>query len=76
MSNRVVVQQEEDQPVPAVVLANAIVSIDESMKKISKSGLTENAIVVLLHDSTKVARRDIIAVLHALDSLRKDYTTR
>lgn len=66
--------KKDDQGQPAdVILAEHIVSIDTNIKRLLGGPLKRETIVLLLHDSTKVTRRDINAVLNGLDSLRKQY---
>ena len=68
-----VAQQQGEEPVAAELIAQSIISIDEGMKAIMKSGLRFEAIVILLAASSGVGKPDIRRVLHSLDSLRKDY---
>ena len=60
-------------PETTEVLAAAIVRIGEAAEQLRKSGLNERAIVVLLHDGTKVGMSDIRAVLNGLRQLRGWY---
>lgn len=55
------------------ILAEAITRISESFAKLSASGLNQNAIIVLLHDHTKISKRDIKLVLDSLTRLRGWY---
>lgn len=55
-------------------LSEAVERISDAMKTLLKSGLNRRAIVVLLHDSTKIPKRDIEAVLSGLETLKKTYT--
>lgn len=54
-------------------LANAIAKISEGVTALQKSGLNTHAIIVLLHDHTKVPRGSINAVLHGLADLKGRY---
>lgn len=74
MPRRVNVTQDEDAPVPKDVLANEICRLSDSANKLLASGLNEKAVVVLLHDATKIPKNKITAVLDALAQLRTDYT--
>ncbi len=60
-------------PEDAAALADAVRRIDEGMQSIAESGLNRRALVVLLHASTKVTKRDINAVLNGLECLRDAY---
>lgn len=67
------VVQNPDKPVPAQVIADSIVEIAKSMKSLNDSRLKKRAIVVLLHDATGVARKDIISILDGLDQLQAEW---
>ena len=65
--------QDKDNPIPREVLGQAIITISESIQKLTASGLNRKAIVVLLHDSTRIGKKDIELVLDGLACLKKDY---
>lgn len=67
--------QKSDPPESTIVLAEAIVKISNAMGKLMSEpgGLTSEAIVLLLHDYTKVGKPDIRAILKALPQLRGYY---
>lgn len=54
-------------------LADRLKAISTSLQNILDSGLNRRAIVVLLHDSTRVNKRDIEAVLDGLNAIEKNY---
>lgn len=58
-----------DKPESTEVLAEAIIRIGDGMKKLSNSGLNHKAIVVLIHNQTKLGKGDIETVLDALQRL-------
>lgn len=62
-----------DPPESTEILAEAIVRIGDAVAKLNGSGLNRKAIVLLLHDATKVNKSDIIAILDALPRLRGWY---
>lgn len=66
-------QDPEITPDDARALANAVKRIDKAMKEFASSGLHRRALVVLLNDSTGVAKRDINAVLDGLEGLGEAY---
>ena len=68
--------KQDESPVAAEVIAGAIIGIGESMKKLSSSGLKRKAIVALVHDQSKISKRQIEIVLNNLESLRADWCTR
>ena len=61
-----------DPPETTEILAAAVVKISEAMDKLlnAPGGLRSEAIVLLLHDMTKVGKPDIRTVLEALPRLR------
>jgi hypothetical protein len=63
------VKKNEDSPESKEILAEAIVKIGEASKKLLASGLNRDAIVVLLHDATKISKRDINIILNGLTRL-------
>lgn len=67
--------EKSEPPESTVVLAASIVKISNAMDKLLKEpgGLTSEAIVLLLHDYTKVGKPDIRAVIKALPQLRGYY---
>lgn len=68
------VQQDEEKPVPQNILAQAIVDISASMKKLTANGgLNYEAVVALVHDDTKIGKPAIRTVLHSIDTLAKRY---
>lgn len=67
------VNKSKDNPESTEILAEAIVRIGEAMDKLNKSGLNRNAIIVLIHDATKLPKRDIRIVLDSLSRLRGWY---
>jgi len=69
----VVVKQDMEEEVPAQVLASAILEVSEGFKKMKRAGLTERAIVLLLHDASGVGKPMVRAVLDGLDSLERLY---
>jgi hypothetical protein len=68
--------KQKDEPVAAEVLATAIIDISDAMKKVNASGLKRRAIVALIHDQSKIGKREIEIVLNNLDCLRADWCTR
>lgn len=54
-------------------LAESIRKIDKAAKDFIASGLSRKALVVLLNDSTGVAKRDINFILDGLESLGATY---
>ena len=63
--------QEEGQEIPAEIIAQSIVKIAKSMEAIGKTRLTRKAIVVLIHDQSKVSKRTIELVLNNLEAMEQ-----
>lgn len=57
--------KKSDPPESTEILAESIVRISGALDKLSKSGLNREAIVILIQAKTKLAKRDIEAVLNA-----------
>jgi hypothetical protein len=68
------VVQDAEAPVEREVLAQAIVDISISCKKLLKSGLNRKAIVALVNDDTKLGKGLVETVLLSLENLAKNYT--
>lgn len=58
------------------VLASSILKISDAMEQLHKSGLNEEAVIVLLHDKTKVAKKTIKLVMHSIRQLSTTYCYR
>ena len=52
------------------LVAEQLEQLVDAAEKLTAGGLTDRAIVLLLHDRTEVGKRDIAAVLQALPELR------
>lgn len=72
MGGRVKVKK-SDPPESTEILAEAVVRIADGVHKLSESGLNEKAIIVLIHDRTKISKRDIKTVLDAQRQLAAWY---
>jgi hypothetical protein len=70
------VKQVPGEEVPAEIIASAIVKIGKAAEEMANSGLRRRTVVILLAESSRIAKRDVEKVLDALDSLRRTYTTR
>ena len=73
MNNLKVVKS--DPPESTEIMAEAIIKISAAMDKMlnAPGGLTREAIVILIHEATKVGKPHIRAVLDALPKLRGWY---
>lgn len=57
-------------------IGNAVRAIGDLGKRLAASGLNRSAVILLLHDATRVNKRDIKLILEALPNLPKWYLTR
>ena len=62
-----------DPPESKEILAEAIVRIGSAMRALHQSGLNQDAIVVLVHDKTKISKRTIKEVFAAMRQLEGWY---
>jgi hypothetical protein len=67
------VKQNPEKEIATEVIAESIVAISDGIKKLRAGRLNDRALVLLLHDVTGVARRDIKVVLDGLQSLESTY---
>jgi len=61
-----------------IITPQAILSIENSLKQIKESGLSEKGLVILLREyigASKINKKEIEAVLHALPRLKGFYLT-
>lgn len=69
-----VVVEHIDAQISREVLAQTIVDISTSMKRLLSSGLNRKAIIILIHDQSRIGKREIELVLNNLEALAEDYT--
>lgn len=62
-----------DPPESKEILAEAILRLGDASAKLKSNGLNRKAIVLLLHDMTKVGKREIETILDALPILHRHY---
>lgn len=62
-----------DPPISAEIIATAITEIAAGMDKLNTTRLTRKAIVVLIHDQSKLPKKTIDIVLNNLVDLEKDW---
>ena len=61
------------EQIPAEIIASSIVKIAEGMQALNATRLNRRAIVTLIHEHSKIARRDIEIVLNNLTSLESTW---
>lgn len=69
----VITQPAEGEEVPAEIIAMAIVELAQAMKRLSATRLKREAIIALLHESSKLPRKTIALVLNNLESLEETW---
>lgn len=65
--------KKSDPPESKEVLAESIVNIGKACEKLHNSGLNEEAIIILLHDKTRIGKKDIKTILDGLRRLESWY---
>jgi hypothetical protein len=65
---------ENDTEDPLSVIVTSLHKVADGITQINESGLTDRAIVLLLHDLTKVPKGQIQAILEAAPLLVERYT--
>jgi hypothetical protein len=70
----ITIKTNEENPEPLEVLASAIITISDGFDKINKSSLSRKAVVLLIHELTRVPKGHIEAILNAAPLLAKHYT--
>lgn len=73
MKQRILVKQPENEEIPMEVLAEHIAKISQASSALKESRLKDHTVLLLLHDLTKLPRRDIRLVLDALPALETNY---
>lgn len=64
-----VIRAPDKEPIPVEILEQAIVDIAAGMRRINASRLKREALVLLLHDASKVGRTQVRAVIECLDQI-------
>lgn len=64
-------QTDDGSEVPAEIIAQSIVEIADAMKVLSRTRLSREAIITLIHARSKVGKRDIELVLNNLEALER-----
>ena len=72
MSGRISVKK-SNPPETKEVLAEAICKISLAAERLASSGLNKTAVVALLHDRTKISKKQIHTILNGLRQLEGWY---
>jgi len=73
MKNIIKVVRNQEKPEPTNILAEAIIKIGDNFDSLLKSGLNREAIIILIHDHSKISKRDISIVLENLRLMKGWY---
>lgn len=71
MSRVKVMAAEGEDPQPAAIMERAIMDLAAGMKRLDSSRLKREAIVLLLHDASRVGKPDIRRILDCMGDLEK-----
>lgn len=76
MPRKIVVKQDDTNPVPVEVLATEIKALAEGVRKLRAGPLNDNALLVLVQNAAPagtLSRSTIRTVFNAIDSLERTY---
>lgn len=73
MLQTIKIKSNEANPEPLEIIAKAIIDVSNAFEAIQKSRLSQRAVVLLIHDKTKIAQRDIIEILDIVPRLKDIY---
>lgn len=73
MKTQIKIVKNEVKPEPTEILAEAVIRISENFVKLQESGINKTGIIALIHDYTKIPKRDILLVLESLAKLKGWY---
>ncbi len=69
----ITVKTDEANPMDVTILADAIVAVSDAFEKLNSSRLTKRAIILLLHDLSKVNKGEIESILYYAPLLKKHF---
>lgn len=69
----ITVKQDENNPVLPEILASSIKAIADAVRQWQRAGLQQRALILLLHDVSKVGKQDIAYVLNSLAALEREF---
>ena len=70
---KVVVRQDAENSVLPEILAASLKSIGDAVRAWDKAGVKRRALIVLIHDRSKISMRDIEIVLNNLEDMHRDW---
>lgn len=83
-TKEIIVKQNEENPVPVEIMAEAIIAISQGVKKLRAGPLNERALLLLitnaapmagksLYSRTPVSQKHVKAVLAGIEQLEREY---
>lgn len=73
MANKIDIKKDPVNPESDQLIAAHIIEISRAMQKLAQGPLKQKTIVLLVHDDTKIPKRDIQKILDSLHSLESTY---
>lgn len=70
------IKQDPEEEIPTEIIAKSIVNLSDGFQKLLKGGLRFETVVILLHDVTKISKREIRNILGELPRLKQRFTTK
>ena len=65
--------KEGEEPQPIEILQSSIVALAEAFEVFNTTRLKQDTIITLLHDTSKIPKRDIKIILNCLTELKQLY---
>lgn len=62
-----------EEPQPIEILQSSIVALAKAFEAFNKTNLKQNTIITLLHNTSKIPKRDIKVILNCLSELKSLY---
>lgn len=73
MKTNLKIKQDPKNPVPAEVIADALIKLSRAIKVLEETKLNRRAIVILLSHSSRVNMTDVEKVVDSLASMETDW---
>lgn len=68
-----IVQDIAKAPIAAEVIAQSVLDISKAMKDLNSTRLTKEAIVTLIHDTSRISKTDIRIVMNNLSEMERTW---
>ncbi len=73
MKKKLIIKQDEDNEVPAEIMADSIVQISQALNKLMSGRLKRDAIIALIKDKSGLTKGTIEIVLNNLEALEHNW---